>query len=295
VIVVFKAPLDEDLSDFTKQLWALNISHRVIFEQSQLLVVPDEKSAELVTLLYDHWQEKGEVPEQLLASLSDHQVIDSKRTNRARTIDFKKIPLVISLLLVSVLLSMAVDFGANIESLKYFTITDFELRGNSVNYFSLSHNFSSLELWRFISPIFIHFNIPHIIFNGLWIWVVGSIIEQRQGSVVLLFVTLFSGVSSNLAQYMVSGPIFGGLSGVVYAVIGYAWLWDKLRTDKLAVVSNALMGFMIAWLVLGYTGLLSELGLGNIANTAHLIGLICGLLAVPIMLLIKKSTTITGD
>jgi len=107
--------------------------------------------------------------------------------------------------------------------------------------------------------------------------------------VCLLIITIFAGISSNIGQYYVSGPVFGGLSGVVYALISYAWLWDKLHAEKFRVVSNALMGFMIVWLVLGYTGLLSQLGLGNIANTAHLVGLVCGLLAV---LLVKMAKTL---
>jgi len=287
VIVVFEAPLNDDLSGFTKRLWALNISHRVVFEQTQQLIVFDEKSAELVALLYDHWQCNGELPEQLLAQLSEqHEVIATQSNTRG--VDYKKIPLVITLLVSSLLLSLLVDFGADIESLKHFTITDFVVKSSSINYYNLSHNFETLELWRFVSPIFIHFNIAHIIFNALWIWVVGNVIEQRQGSVCLLLITIFAGISSNIGQYYVSGPVFGGLSGVVYALISYAWLWDKLHMDKFRVVSNALMGFMIVWLVLGYTGLLSQLGLGNIANTAHLVGLVCGLLAVLCVKIAKR-------
>jgi len=288
VIIVFEAPLNEDLSGFTKRLWALKISHRVVFEQTQQLVVLDEQSAELVALLYEHWQSNGELPEQLLTQLSEQSEVIATQSN-TRRVDYRKIPLVITLLVTSILLSLLVDFGADIESLKYYTITDFELKNNSINYYNLSQNFETLELWRFVSPIFIHFNIAHIMFNALWIWVVGSVIEQRQGSVCLLLITIFAGISSNIGQYYVAGPVFGGLSGVVYALISYAWLWDKLHTNKLSVVSNALMGFMIVWLVLGYTGLLSQLGLGNIANTAHLVGLVCGFLAV---LLVKTAQTL---
>jgi GlpG protein len=38
------------------------------------------------------------------------------------------------------------------------------------------------------------------------------------------------------------------------------------------------MGFMLLWLVLGFTGVLQGVGLGAIANTAHLAGLLAGLL-----------------
>jgi GlpG protein len=192
------------------------------------------------------------------------------------------------LLLSSAGLSLWVDFGENIEALRYLTVTDFVNEGNRLKYTSIDYNFESMQLWRFISPIFVHFNLTHIVFNSLWIWIVGSVIERQHRSIALLLIVLFSGIASNVAQFIVSGPIFGGLSGVVYAIIGYAWLWDKLRSDKLSVVSNALMMFMIFWLVLGYSGLLSQLGFGNMANTAHLVGLISGLLCVPSIILIKK-------
>ena len=288
MIEVFKAELNIDLSSFTEQLWKLKIRHRVVFDQQQILIVEDEQSAELVLQLYRHWQVTGEFPKDVLDALD---VTGKRRASGKKSVDLKKIPLVITLLLLSLLLSMAVEFGANTQSLKYFTITDFEILSYQINYYSLSHNFDSGQLWRFISPIFIHFNVPHIIFNALWIWLVGAVIEQRQGTLTLLFIVVFSALASNIAQYYVSGPVFGGLSGVVYAVICYAWLWDKWQKDKLAVVSNGLMGFMIFWLVLGYTGLLGKLGLGNIANTAHLVGLISGLLAVPIIAFITMRKT----
>jgi GlpG protein len=33
---------------------------------------------------------------------------------------------------------------------------------------------------------------------------------------------------------------------------------------------------MLIWLIIGFTGILSVFGFGNVANTAHLIGMIAG-------------------
>ena len=287
MIMVFKAELKVDLSSFTEHLWKLKIRHRVVFEDMQILVVEDERSAAVVMQLYNHWQVRGEFPQAILEEL---QVTETQLSKVKKSIDIRKIPLVVILLGLSLLFSMVIEFGENTEALKYFTITDFQIFGNQVNYFDLAHNFETFEVWRFISPIFIHFNIPHIVFNSLWVWLVGSAIEKRQGTLTLLLVVVVAALASNIGQYYVSGPIFGGLSGGVYAVICYAWLWDKLQKDKLFVVSNGLMGFMLVWLAFGYTGLSSQLGMGNIANTAHLVGLISGLLMVPVMIIIKSRT-----
>ncbi len=297
MIKVFEAPLNEDLAPFTKQLWAMRITHRVVFEDQQILIVENLEHAELVSQLYQYWQQTGEFPKAadgepldvLPANPIPQSPIFSNNRSARQKIPIARIPLVIVLLLISLALSLVTNFGSNYELLAHFTITEFEVNGSQINYYSLEQNFKSMELWRFISPIFVHFNLPHIAFNGLWIWVVGRVIESRHSTWVMLFIALFSGIASNLAQYYQTGPVFGGLSGVVYAVISYAWLWDKMAANKLRVVSNGLMGFMIIWLVLGYSGVLSSLGLGQIANTAHLAGLVSGLLAAVVIRALRKS------
>jgi GlpG protein len=280
---VVRAPLDKNLSEFTDQLWALKITHRVVFESEQILWVENPSQLEIVQQMYQHWDAYGSFPDLNFSSLQQDQEAAqtiSRRRSVIGKVNIGKIPTVLVLLVTSAVLSWLTGFGSQLDSLRAFTITDFQSIGNQVNYYSLEHNFSTLELWRFISPVFIHFNFAHIIFNALWIWVIGSVIEQRHSSYTMVFISLVAGVSSNIAQYYVSGPIFGGLSGVVYAIISYAWAWDKCNSVKLAVVNNGLMGFMLAWLVLGYSGLLTQLGLGAIANTAHLVGLISGLLSM---------------
>ncbi|EPJ54678.1 MAG: hypothetical protein OFPI_05820 [Osedax symbiont Rs2] len=290
MIVVFSAPLDVDLSGFTKQLWKMKIVHRVVIEQSQVLIVEDEHNAQLVTQLYQHWQQEGELTPELVREVA--QIGSNSATENSRAVDFKKIPLVLLLLVSSLLLTLGIDFGQNIELRKLLSITDFDYVGG---YNSLNQSLESMQLWRFISPIFMHFSIIHLIFNGLWIWVIGTVIEQQQKSLVLLGIVIFSAISSNIVQYLVSGPYFGGLSGVVYALISYAWLWDKMTEKKLLVVSNALMGFMVVFLVLGYSGLLTRLGLGDIANTAHLSGLVAGLIAAVVLAVVNVTSLKATD
>jgi GlpG protein len=173
----------------------------------------------------------------------------------------------------------------------WLTITDFHFMDQQLIYSHLLESFYSFEIWRFISPVFMHFNLPHILFNGLWIWVIGRRIEQLQGIGIYLFLFVWASVLSNIAQFWVSGPMFGGLSGVVFAVLAYTWLWDKQARIAFFGFPSALFVFMVFWLVLGYTGLLEAIGFGAIANTAHLAGLIAGLLAVPLVKLIFKRHT----
>ncbi|MEZ7227758.1 rhomboid family intramembrane serine protease GlpG [Alteromonas sp. DY56-G5] len=136
------------------------------------------------------------------------------------------------------------------------------------------------EWWRLLGPAFIHFSALHIIFNLLWWGMLGAKIERILGMSMLLIVFLVSATISNAAQALFSDPVqgnlflFGGLSGVVYAVMGFVWWLGWLRPSWGLSLPNSIVGFMLVWLVLGYADILWV----NMANAAHTAGLISGCL-----------------
>ncbi|WP_157618839.1 rhomboid family intramembrane serine protease, partial [Vibrio sp. HI00D65] len=69
-----------------------------------------------------------------------------------------------------------------------------------------------------------HFSIMHIAFNILWWWQLGGDIEKKLGGLKLLQIFAVSSALSGAGQYWVEGANFGGLSGVVYALVGYLWV-----------------------------------------------------------------------
>lgn len=129
------------------------------------------------------------------------------------------------------------------------------------------------QIWRLITPIFIHLSILHVLFNMMWFKDLGYVIEYKFGKNQLLVLMAVSGVISNLAQYFVSGPQFGGMSGVLYAMLGFVWVYKKLHNDFDYSLPGRDITIMIGWLLLCLTGLL-----GPIANTAHAGGLFVGML-----------------
>lgn len=133
------------------------------------------------------------------------------------------------------------------------------------------------QLWRWVSHAFLHFSVAHIAFNLLWWWQFGGNIEKKLGSGKLLQIFLLSAALSGAAQYWVEGANFGGLSGVVYALMGYLWIIGWRRPDKGLSVPRPLVIFMLGWLVLGFIQPFMA-----IANSAHLAGLLagCGLAAL---------------
>jgi GlpG protein len=125
---------------------------------------------------------------------------------------------------------------------------------------------------RLLGPAFFHFSWLHIVFNTMWWWQLGGSIEKTLGKTTLINLLLISAIVSNLGQFLVSGANFGGLSGVVYALVGFVWWFGYLAPERGLSLSKPIVGFLLFWLVLGFVDLLPV----NVANTAHLLGLLSG-------------------
>ena len=128
------------------------------------------------------------------------------------------------------------------------------------------------EWWRLLGPAFIHFSVLHFIFNLLWWSMLGSQVERKFGSSFIIILFVVTALVSNLAQLIVSGPNFGGLSGVVYGLVGFVWITGWLRPQWGLYLPKAIVGFMLVWLLLGFADVLWV----NMANAAHTAGLISG-------------------
>ncbi|MCO6525079.1 MAG: rhomboid family intramembrane serine protease GlpG, partial [Candidatus Schmidhempelia sp.] len=128
------------------------------------------------------------------------------------------------------------------------------------------------DLWRWFTPIFLHFSLLHLIFNLSWWWYLGSMIEKQYSSLKLLEIIIITSLISNYSEALFSNPYFGGLSGVVYALMGYVWFIGRFKPTKGIYLDNAVMIIAIIWLFAGLTGYL-----GSIANVAHIMGLLVGL------------------
>lgn len=138
------------------------------------------------------------------------------------------------------------------------------------------------EVYRLLTPTFIHFMVAslpiHLIFNVLWLWELGGRIEKYEGTGSYFGLIMFTAIGSNVIQALTyngsfSGfvGLFGGLSGVVYGLLGYMAVRHHFDKNYRLSVPLPILQFMLIWLVLGFTGLI-----GSIANGAHLGGLVLG-------------------
>ena len=128
------------------------------------------------------------------------------------------------------------------------------------------------EFWRLLTPVFLHFGVLHLLFNMMWLYQLGCMIEARQSPLRLLWLVVVTGIFSNVAQYVIGGPQFGGMSGVVYALAGYVWMRGKHDRASGLFLNQQSVTILLVWLVVCFTGYV-----GPVANYAHLGGLVSGM------------------
>jgi GlpG protein len=127
--------------------------------------------------------------------------------------------------------------------------------------------------WRLLTPMLIHFGILHLVFNMFWLYRLGSQIENIHGTRAFLGIVALTQVPGALVQFEVSGPLFGGMSGVVYGLFGFSWMQARYASKGYSLSDQDTLWIM-GWFVLCATGLV-----GHIANAQHALGLVFGLLA----------------
>lgn len=173
-------------------------------------------------------------------------------------------PLTMVLIAISVIVALATSFGSNHQALYPFLIS--KLPGHGLP------EVLSGEIWRLITPIFIHYGAIHILFNMLWLFDLGSAVEIRQRSPHLGLLIGIMAILSNLSQYFWTGTGFGGMSGVVYGLLGYVWIQGRLNPRGGLELHPQIAVMMLIWFIICWLGII-----GNVANMAHTVGLLAGL------------------
>lgn len=202
-------------------------------------------------------------------------------------------PAVFTVLALTLVFALLTMLGGNLEAVLWLIFTHAQSDGYYIHFSLLEDTLSLGQWWRLLTPIFLHFGWLHLTMNMLWLWELGRRIELAHGSVFFSLLVVLSAVFSNFCQYFFSGPaIFGGLSGVLYALLGYCWLYHKINPNPFFLLPRGVVGMMLVWLVICLTGFVGMLGLGQIANAAHVSGLVFGCLAGIIFGVLNKKTNV---
>lgn len=130
------------------------------------------------------------------------------------------------------------------------------------------------EPWRFITSIFLHGSLGHLLYNGFALALFGSMLEALIGSRRFSIVFLTTGITANL----VSLPFYDAALGASGAIFGILGTLIVLRPGMMVFVYGLPMPLFIAgivWIAGDVIGIFTP---SDVANLAHLAGIFFGFL-----------------
>ena len=205
----------------------------------------------------------------------------------------QSIPVIIGVVVLSVIASFATGFGRpqpsvipgelSTEETVFYAMSFVDWRDYQVD----SDPYASIkkgEVWRLITPLFLHGSTFHLAFNMLGLFFLGSAIERLQGSFFMAFLFLACGVFGTIFNVslppeeslppMLAGlagsPFLIGASGAVFGLFGYMWIRPLLSPSyPVRMMSSNVTIMLMAMVFMVFF-------VDGIANGAHIGGLISG-------------------
>lgn len=272
-----------NLAGFSRWLTGQGVAHRITEENDhQVLWLENPEHAEPVLAALERFLAEPELRDAVERQQHSPVFVRGRWQPSPR-----HAPVVLGLIVFAVIMVWFTAMGRNelAAALMVVDPRNFDWSTMAGRVDALANTLASGQVWRLLTPDFLHFSWTHIIFNAVMLWFLGSQIEWFDGRGRLIVLFLGTSIFSNGLQYLVSGPLFGGLSGVVYGILGYCWL--SQRKVPRFHFPPALVTFAVVWMVIGFTPFTELLGLGRMANEAHLGGFVSGV-ALALLLPVKR-------
>ena len=130
------------------------------------------------------------------------------------------------------------------------------------------------EIWRLITPTFMHTSFSHMLFNSFSLVLFGPALERLLGGSKFLFIYLASGVIANIATVILEPLSYThvGSSGAIFGLFGYYIAMIVFQKNKLSKENSQII------ITLCIVSLIMTFIQPNINITAHLFGLLGGFL-----------------
>ena len=129
------------------------------------------------------------------------------------------------------------------------------------------------QVWRLVTPILMHGDFFHLLFNMIWLYQLGNQIETIKGSLYFSMMVILLAVFCNTAQFLSSGPAFLGMSGVVYGLLGFIWMHTRYEMGTRFELSQQTVIFMVLWMAACILNIIP-----SVANAQHVTGFAMGTL-----------------
>ena len=190
---------------------------------------------------------------------------------------------VLYIVLINILVFLFLAFGSRIGLIDAKRVVE---TFGQVN----SKVFGSLMIWQFITAMFLHGGIMHLVNNMLLLWVFGTLLEEEWGWRIFLFYYLVCGVGAGLLEYCVapSSTVPGiGASGAIFGLLGGAGLLFP-RREVYVFMAKVQLKYVVAFFVLLELYFCFMGAQDGIGHWVHISGLVIGIGFIKLRGLIMK-------
>lgn len=261
--------IDIDLLSYSQFLKQQGLRHRIV-EESGMQAIYVESSIE-VQFIQQSLEKfiNGKEIEQSERARPSGSVISIKRIIYSILTAFIQSPITMILIVICLTVAAISSLGAaasRVDFMFYPLIDSSSLSALIGDINSLGVAFGTL------APMFLHFGELHLVFNLLWLWYFGKQLESLQPAGMFIALVVLTSFVSNTTQYMaIEYNNFGGMSGVVYGLLGYTWIIHSLMPRSYLLINTNMFIFFVLALVL-----MEVVASSWIATAAHVGGLVSG-------------------
>ena len=261
--------IDIDLLSYSQFLKQQGLRHRSV-EESGMQAIYVESSIE-VQFIQQSLEKfiNGKEIEQSERARSSGSAISIKRIIYSILTAFIQSPITMILIVICLTVAAISSLGAaasRVDFMFYPLIDSSSLSALIGDINSLGVAFGTL------APMFLHFGELHLVFNLLWLWYFGKQLESLQPAGMFIALVVLTSFVSNTTQYMaIEYNNFGGMSGVVYGLLGYTWIIHSLMPRSYLLINTNMFIFFVLALVL-----MEVVASSWIATAAHVGGLVSG-------------------
>jgi GlpG protein len=271
--------IEINLLRFSQYLQSQGIVHRINEESGrQIIWVEGVRQANFVQQSLETWpfdqhpKPVDEIEEANVSSASISRVSGFAANLLFKFINaFRATPITLALITGCLIVAVLSELGAEVQRVDWL----FFPLISSDSLLNLLADITSVEIFaRSLTPMFLHFGELHLVFNMLWLWYFGKQLEATHPHMLFAVLIVLTSFAANSSQYLYSNANnFGGMSGVVYGLVGYCWLTHKFMPKSYLLINSGMFViFVIALLAM-------ELFASSwVANAAHVGGLVVGLL-----------------
>lgn len=133
------------------------------------------------------------------------------------------------------------------------------------------------QFWRIITPVFLHYSLPHVIVSTCFFWLIARPIELFKGSWHFLLLLVVVASITHFVQFLANpNKFFGGLVCVVYGAMGYILAYQYLLNSNNFSRFKPIVVILFIALIMGLIGVFDLFISSGIFHRTILVGLLVG-------------------